>query len=89
MNRRTPPPNSPGARLRALIDAIPAETRPSDREIGRRAGLSRNTVYFVVSGRVPNPGVVTVGRILDAIGKTFADYDAVAEIEAEEHASAC
>lgn len=75
---RPPAADSPGGRLRRLIESIPEDRRPSQAEIARRSGMSPAGLSDILNGHRPNPGILTVRRVLDAIGRTLADYDAVA-----------
>jgi DNA-binding Xre family transcriptional regulator len=62
------PPDVP-ARLRRLLD----ENGWTDAEVARRCGMSRQQVHRLVSGAVPNPGVLTLARLLGPLGLTVSD----------------
>lgn len=68
----TSPPLQPlGPRLRALI----AARGLSVSEAARRAGMPQPNLARLLAGDRPNPGVLTVGRVLAAIAATWADLD--------------
>jgi transcriptional regulator with XRE-family HTH domain len=62
-------------RLRALVLDWCEANGLHQSDAARRAGMSPSQFADLTSGRKPNPGVVTVARVLDAIGKRWADLD--------------
>lgn len=56
-------------RLRALLD----RKGYSITDAADAAGMSRQQVHSIVSGKVPNPGITTVERIVEAVGATMAE----------------
>lgn len=62
-------------RLRRLLDARGF----SITEAAKLAGMEKQQVHRIVAGKVKNPGVLTVQRLVEAIGCTlgelFADED--------------
>ena len=63
------PPADLAARLRALLD----ERGLSVAEAARDAGMHKQQLQAIVAGKVPNPGILTVARIVAAAGGTMHD----------------
>lgn len=57
------------ARLRALLDRQGFTIA----EAARQAGMQKQQLYLIVRGDVKNPGILTVRRILDAIGVDWSE----------------
>lgn len=68
-----PDGHTPAAKLRALIEAR-AKGRPHY-EIARSAGLATSKISQILTGQIKNPGVLTIAKILGAIGADFCDYE--------------
>lgn len=43
-------------------------------EAARLAGMERQQVWRIVRGETPNPGILTVERLVSAIGSTMAEF---------------
>lgn len=43
-------------------------------EVAHSAGMSKQQVHEIVSGKVANPGVLTITRIVEAAGATMAEF---------------
>jgi transcriptional regulator with XRE-family HTH domain len=71
------------ARLRRLLD----ERGLTLQEIGETAGLTRQAIHAIVSGRSPSPHVGTVERIVEAAGATMAELYG-ADVASDEEGSA-
>lgn len=56
-------------RLRALLD----RKGYSLADAADVAGMSRQQVHSIVSGKVPNPGILTVKRLVEAVGGTMGE----------------
>jgi transcriptional regulator with XRE-family HTH domain len=41
-------------------------------ELAKRAGMSAGRVHGILTGATPNPGVLTVQKVLAALGKSLA-----------------
>ena len=41
-------------------------------ELARRTGMSAGRVHGILTGDTPNPGVLTLARVLDALGRSLA-----------------
>ena len=65
------PLTPPVARLLALVEAD-GRTRAA---IAAAAGMSPAQFSQVMTGHRADPSVTTVGRILEALGKSWADLD--------------
>lgn len=57
-----------------LLELVEADGR-SRNEIAAAAGMSPAQFSQVMTGHRSAPSIVTVGRILDALGKTWKDLD--------------
>lgn len=64
-----PKPTDFAARLRRILD----ERGLSIAEVARDAGMHKQQVHMILSGKNPNPGVLTVARIIEAAGGTMAE----------------
>lgn len=64
-----PKPDDLAARLQSLLD----ERGLSIAEVAREAGMAKQQLHAILSGKNPNPGVLTVQRIASAIGVTLAE----------------
>jgi transcriptional regulator with XRE-family HTH domain len=56
-------------RLRRML----ADRGCSIREAATLAGMERQQVWRIVTGKVPNPGYLTVQRIVEAVGGTMKE----------------
>jgi transcriptional regulator with XRE-family HTH domain len=60
------------ARLQRLL----AKYDLSVNSVAEMAGMERMQVYRIVQGKTPNPGILTVERIVEAAGGTMRElYD--------------
>lgn len=66
-----------------LLELVNADSRPRG-SIAAAAGMSPAQFSQVLTGHRADPSVTTVGRILAALGKTWADLDPQA-IKAPRH----
>jgi transcriptional regulator with XRE-family HTH domain len=57
-------------RFQILLDARGL----SARELAGMTGMPYQQVWRITSGKVPNPGVLTVQRIVEASGSTMAEF---------------
>lgn len=76
-----PPKGSPGRVIRLLI-----EERAPDRShasIAKDAGLTPAKLSDILTGKTESPGILTVQRVLDAIGANFCTYHKAARKIAE------
>ncbi len=72
-----PPKGSPGDILRALIaERAPTATHA---EIASKADITPAKLSDILTGKTENPGILTVGRILAAIGADFCRYHKAAK----------
>jgi transcriptional regulator with XRE-family HTH domain len=58
-----------------LAEALSAERERQDisvNELAKRAGVPYSRAHGVLSGATPNPGILTVRKILNAMGKSLA-----------------
>ena len=58
-----------------VADVLAAERERQElsvNELARRAGMSAGRVHGILTGDTPNPGVLTLARVLDALGKSLA-----------------
>jgi len=58
-----------------VADVLAAERERQElsvNELARRAGMSAGRVHGILTGSTPNPGVLTLDRVLDALGKSLA-----------------
>jgi DNA-binding phage protein len=70
--RAEPQPGTPGHILSAII-AEKAGKATLD-ELADRADMPRAKLSEILSGKTTNPGILTVGRILAAVGADFGTY---------------
>jgi transcriptional regulator with XRE-family HTH domain len=70
-----PPVSYSPARLRALVLDWSESNGLHQSDAARRAGMSPSQFADLIAGRKHNPGIATVARVLDAIGKRWADLD--------------
>lgn len=59
------PWDRPGKTLEKLYELMRSEDAPGDAEISRRFGCSKNYVYMLRVGKIPNPSVNRVEALLD------------------------
>jgi len=72
------PTRVPGAVVADIARALRAEMEKQElgfNELARRAGLRPSLVHQVLTGTTPNPGILTVLAILEALGKSLAWLD--------------
>ena len=58
-----------------ISEALSAEQKRqgvSVYELAKRSEMSAGRVHGILTGATPNPGVLTVGRLLAAMGKSLA-----------------
>jgi transcriptional regulator with XRE-family HTH domain len=64
-------------RLRRML----ADHGYSISKAARLAGLEKQQTYRIVTGRNANPGILTVARLVEAVGGTMAELFADEEAE--------
>lgn len=57
------------ARLRRLLD----RQGFSVAEVARDAGMAKQQLHVILSGKNPNPGILTITRIVEAAGGTMTE----------------
>ena len=63
--------NTPEKPPQAFLDlkmAIEADTKREVEEIGRKAGVDRNTIWRWLDGQTRNPNIAEVDKVLRALG---------------------
>jgi transcriptional regulator with XRE-family HTH domain len=58
-------------RFQAFLDARGIR---SVRELAEMAGMPHQQVWRITSGKLPNPGILTVQRLVEASGSTMAEF---------------
>ncbi|HEY2159267.1 MAG TPA: helix-turn-helix transcriptional regulator [Isosphaeraceae bacterium] len=58
-----------GERLEALIE----QQGTSIADVARATEMERQTVWRIVTGQTPNPGILTIKKIVEAAGGTIFD----------------
>jgi transcriptional regulator with XRE-family HTH domain len=72
-----PPHGSPGQILRILIKERAGERTHA--QIAKAADLTPAKLSDILTGKAKSPGILTVQRILDALGANFCHYHKVAK----------
>jgi transcriptional regulator with XRE-family HTH domain len=64
-----PDPLNVAVRIRRMLD----ERGLTVAEVARDASMAKQQLWVILSGKNPNPGILTITRIVEAAGGTMAE----------------